>query len=350
MRIGERIVGPDEVPYIVADISASHNGDLQRGFRIIEAAKAAGADAVKFQAYLPEGVSINADRPEFLIKEGPWAGRTLFDLYQEAHTPRWMLDKFFEHAKTVGITAFSTACTPDDVGFLEALGNPVYKIASLDIGNEPLIEHAAKTGKPVIVSTGMASDDEIWGAFDIIEGENKGASLMLHCVSAYPHGLEDARIGALNGWEESGLLFGYSDHTIGTEAAVMAVGRGAVLIEKHITLSRSDTGPDDHFATEPHEFAALVTAVHGAHAAMQVPKHRADDAHLALKPSIWCINDIAEDERFSKENVRIVRPAGGIPPHDWQELMTLKAVKSVKRGDPLAWHHAYRDVLEDVAE
>jgi N-acetylneuraminate synthase len=350
MRIGERIVGPDEVPHIVADISASHNGDLQRGFRIIEAAKAAGADAVKFQAYLPEGVSINADRPEFLIKEGPWAGRTLFDLYQEAHTPRWMLEKFFEHANEIGITAFSTACAPDDVDFLETLGNPVYKIASLDIGNLHLIEHAAKTGKPVIVSTGMASEDEIWEAYETIEGENRGASLLLHCVSAYPHGLEDARIGTLRSWQRSGPFWGYSDHTIGIEAACMAVALGAVLIEKHLTLSRSDTGPDDHFASEPDEFAALVKAVHAAHAAMRESEHRADDVHLALKPSIWCIKDIAEDERFTAENVRIIRPAGGLPARDWDELMTLKAVKSVRRGAPIAWRHAYSDVLEDVAE
>ena len=337
MKIDGRAIGPNEPPYVVCDLSASHNHDLSRGFKLIDIAKECGADAVKFQAYTPEGVSLDAGRPEFIIKEGPWAGQRLFDLYTKAHTPRDMLNQFFSHAKAIGITAFSTACSEDDVDFLETLGNPAIKIASLDIVNLPLIEHAAKTGKPVIISTGMADDDEIEAA-----RMNGGLSdpLFLHCVSAYPHSLADANLEALARWRTSSLQWGYSDHTIGHEAAVMAVAIGAVMIEKHLTLSRNDGGPDDHFATEPHEFAALVEAVRAAHTAMREPKHHADDVHLALRPSLWAIKDIAEGEFFSKENVRAIRPSGGLPPADMGKLSLRHAIRPIARGTALTWEMA----------
>ena len=334
MILGGKIIGEGNSPFVCADISASHNHDVERGFKLIDIAKECGADAVKLQAYTPEGVSLDADRPEFIIKEGPWAGQRLFDLYTKAYTPRWMLKAFFEYAAKVGITAFSTACTPEDVDFLETVGNPAIKIASLDIGNLPLIKHACSTGKPVIISTGMADDDEIEAA-----RMNGGLSdpLFLHCVSAYPHSLADANLEALASWRTSSLQWGYSDHTIGHEAAVMAVALGAVMIEKHLTLSRNDGGPDDHFATEPHEFAALVKAVRGAHTAMREPKHHADDVHLALRPSIWVIKDIAESEEFTRENVRIIRPAGGLAPAELPDLLRCRTVCAISRGTPLTW-------------
>jgi pseudaminic acid synthase len=334
MKIAGRTIGPNEPPYIVADMSASHNHDLDRGFKLIEIAKECGADAVKFQAYTPEGVSLDADNPEFIIKEGPWAGRRLFDLYTEAHTPRDMLARFFEYAAKVGITAFSTACTEEDVDFLETLDNPAIKIASLDIVNLPLIKHATMTGKPVIISTGMASDADIEAA--CLNG-GMPDPLFLHCVSAYPHTLESANLHRMVEWLDSSIQWGYSDHTIGHEAACMAVALGAVMIEKHLTLSRNDGGPDDHFATEPHEFAALVKAVRGAWQAMQEPENHADDVHLALRPSIWAIEDIAAGEPFTRANVRAIRPAGGLAPVELGELLTKRASTAIARGTPLDW-------------
>jgi N-acetylneuraminate synthase len=339
MKIAGRTIGSNEPPYIVADISASHNHDLARGFDLIEIAKECGADAVKFQAYTPEGVSLDMDRAEFVIKSGPWAGYRLFDLYTKAHTPRDMLAKLFDHAANVGITAFSTACTEDDVDFLETLGNPAIKIASLDIVNLPLIEHAASKGKPVIISTGMANDDDVWEAYANANGCSGGA-LFLHCVSAYPCALEDANLSLIREWRASDIPFGYSDHTIGHEAAVMAIALGAVMIEKHLTLSREDGGPDDHFATEPREFAAMVDAVHAAWQAMCEPEGKTgDEAHQPLRPSIWAIQDIAAGEPFTRENVRAIRPAGGLPPKELPDLLLCRAATAIARGTPISLEH-----------
>jgi pseudaminic acid synthase len=337
LNIAGRTIGPNEPPYIVADISASHNHDLARGFKLIEIANECGADAVKFQAYTPEGVSLNADRPEFVIKKGPWAGYRLFDLYTKAHTPRDMLNQFFAHAAKVGITAFSTACTPEDVDFLETLGNPAIKIASLDIGNLQLIWHAASKGKPVIISTGMASVEETLAAWDACD--DFGAdTLMLHCVSAYPCALEDANLREIRGMQgRFGSMVGLSDHTIGHEAAVMAIALGAVMIEKHLTLSRDDGGPDDHFATEPKEFAALVDMVHAAYTGMRKPETHVDDVHQPLRPSIWAIQDIDAAEPFTKENVRIIRPSGGLAPVDMSDLLMHHASQPIERGTPINW-------------
>lgn len=335
MIINGRTIGSGEEPYICADLSASHNGSIERGKKLIEIAKECGADSVKFQAYLPETVSLDADRPEFIIKEGPWAGRRLYDLYREAHTPRSFLMEFFEHARKVGITAFSTACSEEDVDFLEALGNPCLKIASLDIVNLPLIEYAASKGKPLIISTGMASDRENYDAWMAAGGTN----LFLHCVSAYPCKLECADMGGLrDSTELFGIgIWGYSDHTIGHEAAVMATACGAVMIEKHITLSRNDGGPDDHFATEPHEFAAMVKAVKSAHQAMMGPSVKSgEEAHHPLRPSLYAIADIRKGEQFTKANVRAIRPSNGLPPKDLPELLRLKAKRDIARGTPLS--------------
>jgi pseudaminic acid synthase len=338
MKIAGRTIGPNEPPYIVCDLSASHNHDLARGFDLIEIAKEYGADAVKFQAYTPEGVALDMDRPEFVIKIGPWAGRRLFDLYTKAHTPRDMLAKFFERAARVGITAFSTACTEDDVDFLETLGNPAIKISSLDIVNLPLIEHAASKGKPVIISTGMAGTDEIWAAQETCEiGDTD--SMLLHCVSAYPCAMEDADLRQIRHMEDLfGSAVGYSDHTIGYEAAVMAVALGAVMIEKHMTLSRNDGGPDDHFATEPREFAAMVDAAHAAWQAMREPKGKTgEEAHQPLRPSLWAIQDIAAGEPFTRDNVRAIRPAGGLRPGDIADLLMHHASQHILRGTPIDW-------------
>ena len=338
MKIGEREIGIGEPPYIVADLSASHNGDIQRGISLINYAKQCGADAVKFQAYLPETVSCDADRPEFVIQQGPWAGERLFDLYTRAHTPRHFLKAFFEHAKSIGITAFSTACSEEDVDFLETLGNPVIKIASMDIVNIPLIEHAAGKGKPLIISTGMASSVEIDEADAAIWlGGEKPEAAFLHCVSAYPCPLAEANLGGLARLKALvGATVGYSDHTLGHTAAVMATALGAVMIEKHLTLSRLGDGPDDHFASEPHEFKRMVAAVRDAHAAM-TPWVPAQDVHRPLRPSLHAVADIQVGSELTRENVRAIRPGGGLSPDQLPGVLGKYAFRDIAKGEALNW-------------
>ena len=334
MRIGDRIIGEGNPPFIVCDLSASHNQSLERGFALIEAAKVAGADAVKFQAYLPETVSIDVDRPEqYIGGDSPWAGLRLYDLYRRAHTPRHMLTQFFNHARAVGIPAFSTACSEEDIDFLEALGCPAYKIASMDIVNTPMIEYAASKGKPIIISTGMASREEILRAVDGLFADDL---VLLHCVSKYPCPLNEADVSGVTRhgvWCETG----YSDHTIGHEAAVMATALGAVMIEKHLTLSRNDGGPDDHFATEPKEFAELVRKVHEAHAAMQPPASISENPHKTLRPSLHAMEDIFVGDLIRKGEVRAVRPSGGLPPSELSNVIGKRAMRTITRGTPITW-------------
>ncbi len=339
MKIGDRIIGEGNPPVIVCDLSGSHNQSLERGFALIEAAKVAGADLVKFQCYSPDTVSIDVNRPEqYIGGDSPWAGARLYDLYTKAHTPRWMLEQFFKHAQYVGIPAFSTACSEEDVDFLEMLGCPAYKIASMDIINTPMIEYAASKGKPIIISTGMASEQEIWEAYCAAATQHREI-VMLHCVSKYPCPFIEADVDGVSRLQ-SFLAFeaGYSDHTIGSKAAILATGKGAVIIEKHLTLSRGDGGPDDHFATEPKEFAELVRDVHEAHAAMQAPADTApDNAHKALRPSLHAMVDIWIGDIILKGEVRAVRPSGGLLPHELPNVIGKRAARTIARGTPITW-------------
>ena len=338
MKIGDRVIGEGNPPVIVADLSASHNRSLERGFALIEAAKAAGADYIKLQAYTPETVSIDVDRPEMYIGgDSPWAGMHLHDLYTKAHTPRDMLRRFFKYAAEIGIPAFATACSEEDVDFLETLGNPVYKIASMDIVNTPLIEYAASKGKPVIISTGMAKRDEVIDADGACFRGGNCAPLVLHCVSKYPCPFSEADVAGVASLQTCWRDVGYSDHTIGHEAAIMATALGAVMIEKHLTLSRRDGGPDDHFATEPKEFAELVRKVHEAHATMQPPAAASENPHKALRPSLYAIEDIATGDILTRSEVRAIRPSNGLPPSELPNVLGKRAKISIPRGTPLSW-------------
>jgi N-acetylneuraminate synthase len=339
VKIGDRIIGKGLCPYVVADISASHNGSLDRGLALIDAAKAAGADAVKFQAYLPELVSCHVDRPEFIIQGGPWKGMHLYELYQDAYTPRQMLQAFFGYAREIGITAFSTACANEDVDFLETLDNPVIKIASMDIVNLPLIDYAASKRRPLIISTGMASEDEIMDAMDVVEMQ--GAEyLLLHCVSEYPCPLAKANIAGLVDLDCWAGPSGYSDHTLGFAAAVMATTAGATMIEKHLTLDAKGGGPDDHFATEPHEFKTMVSMIHDAHKAMTPVAAEAENPHKALRPSLYVVSDLKAGELFTPQSVRAIRPSFGLPPVELPAVLGCRASRDIARGEPLHWNMA----------
>lgn len=251
-------------PFIVAELSANHLGSLDRAMRIIEAASVAGADAIKLQTFNPEQM-VDADK---VIVSGPWAGRNAQDLYRQAQTPREWHEPLFEKARSLGLMAFSSVFHPDDVDFLETLGCPIYKIASFELTDLALVAYAAGTGKPLIISTGMATEKEIEAAICAVDDANPGDLTLLKCTSSYPADPADANLNTMVAMMRFGVEVGLSDHTLGCGVAVAATALGASVIEKHLTLSRADGGLDAAFSMEPTEFAQMVTECRRAHAAL----------------------------------------------------------------------------------
>jgi N-acetylneuraminate synthase len=341
VAIGGRPLGPDQPPYVVAELSGNHNGDIGRALALIDAAKAAGADAVKLQTYTADTITIDHDGPEFRVHGGLWDGRRLYELYQEAHTPWAWHEKLFAHARKVGIEIFSSPFDPTAVELLKSLGAPAYKIASFELIDLPLIELCAATGKPLIMSTGLASPPEIAEAVAAAKGAGDGGIVLLHCTSAYPAPMADMNLRTLQHLAaEHGVLVGLSDHTLGVAASVAAVALGACFIEKHFTLSRAEGGVDSDFSLEPAELARLVTETRDAWLALgqvrydEVPSEAASRDH---RRSLYVVADVAAGEPLTPANVRSIRPGHGLPPKHLPQVMGRRAARDLKRGAPLDW-------------
>jgi len=340
--IAGRPIGPGHPPYVIAEISGNHNGDIMRALRLIDAAKEAGADAVKLQTYTADTMTIDHDGADFVIKGGLWSGRKLHELYNEAHTPWEWHPKLFEHAQKAEITCFSTPFDSTAVALLESLGAPAYKIASFEIIDLPLIYHVARTGKPIIMSTGMASLSEIGEAVAAARDAGATQIALLHCTSGYPTPPEEASLatmphlaGALS------TVVGLSDHTPGHVVAVAAVALGAAIIEKHFTLARADGGPDAAFSLEPPEFKALVDGCRTAFAALGTVRYDlapSETGYVSLRRSLYAVTDIAVGEMFTEKNVRSIRPGGGLPPKMLPDILGRRAARAITRGTPLAWN------------
>ena len=342
IRIGSRCIGPGHPAYLVAELSANHNGDLGRALATIQAAAEAGADAVKFQTYTADTITIRSDRPEFRVGgSGPWAGRTLYDLYEEAHTPWAWHAQLFETARACGIAAFSTPFDPTAVRLLEQLGAPAFKVASFELVDDALLRTVAATGKPVVLSTGMANPEEILHALSVLRGAGCTEILVLRCTSSYPApdaAMQLSTIPLLT--TLTGCLAGLSDHSLGTTAAVVAVTLGASLIEKHFTLRRSDGGVDSHFSLEPGEFRALVTEVRRAEAMLGSPTFGpgvAEEGNVAFRRSLYVVADIPVGGAFTAENVRSIRPGFGLSPRYLELVLGRHAARAIPRGTPLSW-------------
>jgi pseudaminic acid synthase len=340
-KIDGRPVGPGYPPYVIAELSGNHNGDLSRALRLIEAAKEAGADAIKLQTYTADTITLDHDGPGFRIEGGLWSGRRLHELYSEAQTPWEWHPELFEHARKVGITCFSSPFDPTAVDLLQHLGAPAYKIASFELVDLPLIRYAAKTGKPLIMSTGMATTEEINDAMEAAREGGAGGIVLLHCVSGYPTPAEEAnlaRIPALAAGQDCPI--GLSDHTLAPEAAVAAVALGAVLIEKHFTLARADGGPDAAFSLEPDEFAGLVKSVRTAHATLGRPDYGragSERGNVAFRRSLYAVQDIAAGELVTADNVRSIRPGYGLPPKHLPAILGRRARRAISRGTPMSF-------------
>lgn len=339
--IAGRKIGAGEPPYVIAELSGNHNGSLERAITMIDAAAATGADAIKIQTYTPDTITIKSNRPEFRIKGGLWDGRSLYELYAEAQTPFEWHNALFAHAKKRGVTLFSSPFDPTAVALLSGLDAPAYKIASFEAVDLPLIQLAARTGKPLIISTGMCNLGEIGEAVDAARQSGKGGVALLHCTSAYPAPFSDANVRTIPHLSSAfDVVAGLSDHTPGTATAVAAVAMGAAIIEKHFTLARSDGGPDAAFSLEPHEFTALVNDCRHAHAALgrvTYDLEGSEKGSIVFRRSLYAVAPIARGAAITERNVRSIRPGHGLAPKYLPQVLSMIAARDIAEGEPLSW-------------
>jgi len=340
IEIADRKIGVGHPPYIVCELSANHNGSLERALQLIEAAAATGADAIKIQTYTPDTMTINCDDAQFVIKGGLWDGHKLYELYAQAFTPYEWHPALFAKARDLGITLFSTPFDEASVDLLAKLDAPAYKIASFEATDVALITRAATTGKPMIISTGTSRPDDIEESVATVRRAGNDAIVLLHCVSAYPAQPRDSNLRTMQHLARHGTLVGLSDHTLGTAVAVSAVALGACVIEKHFTLLRADGGPDAAFSLEPSEFAALVRDCKAAWEALGEVREgyqSAAEPNLVFRRSLYVVRDIAPGSELTMENVRSIRPGHGLAPKYLPEILGRHARRAIARGTPLSW-------------
>jgi len=345
ITIAGRKVGKDYPPFIIAEMSGNHNQSLDRAIQIVDAAVAAGAHALKLQTASPEGLTLDVDAPDFIISEvdSPWYGKNLFQLYQEAVTPWEWHAPIFEYCQKKGIIAFSSPFELKAVDFLEELNVPCYKIASFELVDVQLVRRAAQTGKPLIMSTGMASLSEIELAVKTARAEGNDQIILLKCTSTYPATPADSNLLTLPHLQAAfGTQVGLSDHTMGVGAPCVAVALGATVIEKHFTLSRADGGVDSDFSLEPHEMKLLIEETERAWLSKGEVRYGGsarEQASLKYRRSIYVSADIGVGEILSHENIRVVRPGFGLPPHFLDVLIGRRVNKALKKGSPMIWEH-----------
>ncbi len=341
LQIAGRKIGPDEPPWIVAEMSANHGGQLRRAAGIIEAAAAAGADAVKLQTYTADEMTLDCDRPCFRIGGTAWDGRTLYELYREAAMPRGWQPELKRLAESLGMVLFSTPFSLAAVDFLEELQVPAYKIASFELVDLPLLRRVAGTGKPVILSTGMATRAEIDEAVGTLRTAGCRQLALLKCTSVYPAAAERMNLRTIPRLAETfAVPVGLSDHSLDPAVPVAAVACGACIIEKHLTLSRADGGPDAAFSLQPDEFGAMVRMVRTAYDALGRSACGPDDEEAVaarLRRSLFVVEDVAAGEPFTAENVRCIRPGDGLHPRELEAVLGRTARVNISRGTPLQW-------------
>lgn len=340
MKIAGRFIGENQPPYIVAEMSNNHLRDIAKAKRMIEVAAECGADAIKIQTYTADSLTIDCQHPDFVIQDPLWRGKTYYQLYREIAMPIEWTALLFEHAREVGITLFSSPFDEAAVDLLQSLDAPVFKIASFEANDYPLVRKAAATGKPLIISTGVSSFHELSELLTNLQLPRDQVAL-LHCVSEYPANSRDMNLAALARLKKLGVQVGLSDHSLSNLAVIGSVALGATLIEKHFTLDRNDGGPDAAFSLEPQELKQLVKDARdaweaiGSAAILDQPKRK---GHQHAR-SIYVVADIAEGEIFTSRNLRVIRPGFGLPPRHLDDILGRVAKAPLARGTALQWHH-----------
>lgn len=342
IEIQGRPIGPGNPVFIVAELSANHRQDRDRAHRLVECAAEAGADAVKLQTYTPETMTIRSDKEPFRIGEGSlWGGKTLYELYEEAQTPWEWHSELKNQAHDLGVELFSTPFDHSAVDFLEEMGVPAYKIASFELVDHPLLRRVAETGKPVIMSTGMATLAEIDEAVGVLRDHGVDQLALMKCTSAYPAPPEEAHLRTIPHLAETfSVPVGLSDHTLAHEVPVASVALGACLIEKHLTLSREGDGPDDAFSLEPDEFARMVESVRVVEGALGSVHYGLTDRQIesrSYRRSLFVVADVQEGEEFTPRNVRSIRPSDGLAPKHLHNVIGRRAAEAIEAGTPLTW-------------
>ena len=339
ISIAGRPIGPDYAPYIIAELSANHNGKLETALKIIEEAKKAGADAVKLQTYTADTITLDSDAEEFQIHGGLWDGKNLYQLYKEAQMPWEWHATLFEHARKLGITIFSSPFDNTAVDLLESLNAPAYKIASFEAVDLPLIKYVASTSKPMIISTGMADAEEIQEAINAAREGGCKELAILHCVSGYPAPAEDYNLRTIpDMMNRFGLVTGLSDHTLDNTTAIASVVMGASVIEKHFTLDRSGGGPDDSFSLEPAELAALCRDSKTAWASLgQVDYGRksSEQGNVKFRRSLYFVKDLKAGDVITRDSIRSVRPGFGAAPKHFESLIGKKVSSEQHKNSPV---------------
>jgi pseudaminic acid synthase len=342
ISIDRRRIGAAYTPYVIAEMSANHNGDIDAAFEIINLARESGADAIKIQTYRADTITIKSDLPDFQITDGLWAGRSLHELYEWAHTPWEWHAPLFDHARKLGITIFSSPFDTTAVDLLEDLNAPAYKIASFEVVDLPLIRYVASTGKPMIISTGMADATEIAEAVEAARQGGCQELALLHCVSGYPAPAKDYNLRTIPDMiSRFGLVTGLSDHTLDNTTAIASVALGAAIIEKHFTLNRNSGGPDDSFSLEPAELADLCRGARTAWEALGQVDYglkSSEQGNVKFRRSLYFTQDIREGEVIAAEAVRSVRPGYGLAPKHMDKIVGMRAASDIKKNTPVQWN------------
>lgn len=342
ISIDGRAIGPKEPPYVIAEISANHKKQLSVALSLIDSAKKAGANAVKLQTFTPDTITLNSDKEDFCIQGGLWDGRSLYELYEEAHLPWEWHKPLFEHARNVGISIFSSPFDKTAVDLLEDLNAPAYKIASFEAVDLPLIRYVASTGKPMIISTGMANAEEIKEAIEAARSGGCEELAILHCVSGYPAPAEDYRLRTIPDMiARFGLITGLSDHTLDNATAVASVALGASIIEKHFTLDRNGGGPDDSFSLEPAGMYALCRDCHtawlalGADESVDYGRSSSEQANIKFRRSLYFTREMKAGTAVELDDVRSIRPGFGVAPKFLDQILGKKLKRDVEPATPV---------------
>ena len=342
MIINKRKISEDSPPYIIAELSANHGGSIERAKNSIFEASKSGADAVKIQTYTPDTMTISSNKADFLIKDGIWSGNNLYDLYKSAYTPFEWHKELFSYAKEIGITIFSSPFDETAVDLLDSLNVPAYKVASFEIIDHPLIEYIAKKNKPIILSTGMASINEISEAIETIKKVNNNLDVMLlHCISSYPTTAAESNLNnILTLKKEFNVEVGLSDHTTDNLAAIVAIGIGAVAIEKHFKLDDRDCGPDSSFSLNIPELSKFIIDCKEAwrsKGTFEFQRSKYEKKNTVFRRSLYFINDLKKGSTISEKDIKRIRPGYGLPPKFYKSIIGKKLSKDVERGDPVIW-------------